>query len=212
MLLSCLSISVEPMRVEFEKQKAELVIFKRRRAAAEIPNDQMHEFTADMRTFPAPVVPIGTLKTLVFERISAYGRPLALVSILEQSLTGLAEAIEHRGRLIQRFQSGSIPKDKFAHHYFGLQQASGETNQEYSDTVSAIASYIDDVAFFSSLLCSDLIKHGEKVRATIVKPSDMNVPRVTKADFSGPKAKGLIPPDENYADWLKGFQEAEDGK
>lgn len=201
---------VEPMRIEFEKQKENLKLFMQSNAAGNGLKNQVYEMTADLRLFPAPVVPIDTLKTLVFEKISAYGRPLALVSVLEQSLTGLAQAIAHRGRLIQRFQSNAIPKERFAHHYFGLRQVSGETDQEYSDTVSVISSYTDDVAFFSSLLCQDLIKHGEKVRALVAKPSDKSVPKVSKADFSGPKAKGLLPSDKNYADWLAGFQETED--
>lgn len=201
---------VEPMRVDFEKQKADFEIFRHRQTVGNSSNNQVHKMTADFRVFSAPVVPIDTLKTLVFERISLYGRPLALVSVLEQSLTGLAQAIALRGQLIQRFQSGAIPKERFAHHYFGLQQVSGETNQEYSNTVSVISSYTDDVAFFSALLCQDLIKHGEKVRALVAKPSDKSVPKVSKADFSGPKAKGLLPSDKNYADWLAGFQETED--
>jgi hypothetical protein len=200
---------VEPMRSEFEKQKADLEMFKVRQAEGKSLPDQVHQVTADFRQFSAPIVPIDTLKTLVFERISVYGRPLALVSVLEQSLTGLTQAIGHRGHLIQRFQSGAIPKERFAHHYFGLRQASGETDQEYSDTVSVIASYTDDVAFFSALLCQDLVKHGEEVRALVAKLTDKSVPRVSKADFSGPKAKGLLPSDKNYADWLSGFQEGE---
>ena len=201
---------VEPMRAEFDKQKADLEMFRQRKAAGNSSDNQGHEMRADLRLFPAPVVPIDTLKTLVFERISVYGRPLALVSVLEQSLTGLAQTIAHRGRLVQRFQSGVIPMERFAYHYFGLPQVSGETDQEYSDVVSAISSYTDDVAFFSSLLCQDLIKHGEQVRALVAKPSDMSVPKVSKADFSGPKAKGLLPSDKNYADWLAGFKEAAD--
>lgn len=205
---------VKPMHDEFEKQKAESDDLYRKRAAGEMPGKHSHQFTADMRTFPAPVVPMNTLKTLVFERISAYGRLLALVSVLEQSLVGLTRAIDHRDRLIQRFQSGTIPKEIFAHHYFGLKQTNGDTNQEYSDTVAAIFSYVDDVAFFSSLLCGDLIKHGKHVRAMLAKSSDKSVPRVSKADFSGPKSKGLLPSEENYADWLQGFQtqESRDGK
>lgn len=200
---------VEPMRSAFEKQKADLEMFKAKQAEGKSLSDQVHQVTADFRQFSAPIAPIDTLKNIVFERISLYGRPLALVSVLEQSLTGLAQAIGHRGELIQRFQSGVIPKERFAHHYFGLRQANGETDQEYSDTVSVIASYTDDVAFFSALLCEDLIKHGEEVRALVAKPNDKSVPRVSKADFSGPKAKGLLPSDKDYADWLSGFQEGE---
>jgi hypothetical protein len=202
---------VKPMHDEFEKQKVELNNFKKKFFLNGTPITQEYRFTADMRTFPALVVPLDTLKTLVFERISVYGRPLALVSVLEQSLVGLKRAIDHRDCLIQRFQSGTTPKELLAHHYFGLQQSNGDTNQEYPDTVVAIFSYVDDVAYFSSLLCSDLVKHGEQVRAMLAKSSDKSVPHVSKADFSGPKSKGLLPSEENYTDWLQGFQTQESG-
>lgn len=203
---------VEPMRSEFARQKSELDTFKRERTASAGPNEQTYALTADFRVFPAPIVPIDTLKTLVFERISAYGRPLALVSVLEQTLTGLAQAIAYRSQIIQRFQSSTIPRELFAHHYFGLRQASGETNQEYPDVVDAISSYTDDAVFFGVLLCQDLIKHGDAVRNAIAKPDDISVPRISRSDFSGPKERGLLPSDENYADWLTGFQEGLDKK
>jgi hypothetical protein len=201
---------VRPMRELYAKHKHELEEFQRRKASGEIPPDAQFGLTADMKTFPAPLVPVETLKSLVFERISAYGRPLALVAVLDQSLAGLKQAVERRDTLVQQFSNGAVPKEVFAHFYFGLKQKSGDTNQEYPDVVDAIYSYVDDVAFFASMLSGDLVKHGEEVRAALVKRSPKNVPRVNSADFSGPKSKGLIPPETQYADWVSTFK-SQDG-
>lgn len=148
-----------------------------------------------------------TLKGLVFEKISAYGRALALVSVLDQSLVGLREAIAKRDAWVHRFSSGGVQKNAFKNYYFGLQFPNGDTNQEYPDLVFAIHSYTDDVIFFSSLLCADLIKHGEAVRTPLTKKSEKGVPKVSTADFAGPRASGLLPPDDQYSDWLNGFTE-----
>lgn len=81
----------------------------------------------------------------------------------------------------------------------------GDTNQEYPDLVAAIHSYVDDIAFFSALLCTDLIEHGNSVHAAYTKRFGKGAPKVSTVNFSVPRQKGLIPPDAQYADWLNGF-------
>jgi len=162
---------------------------------------------ADMRTFPAPIVAIGTLTGLLFEKISVYGRPLALVSILDQTLVGLRESILQRDLLIQKFASAAIPAEQVPQYYFGLPLPSGDTNQMFPDLIEAIHSYTDDVAYFSALMCGDLNKHGSTIHSAFTKKFGKGAPKVSTVDFSGPREKGLLPPDTQYADWLKAFAE-----
>jgi len=199
---------VQPMRENFIKSRADLDEFKAKRNAKLIAPDVEFRLHMDMRTYPAPIVPIETLKHIVFQEISAVGRPLALVAVIEQSLIGLSGAIAKRDALIQRFASGEIPEDKHPQYYFGLPLQGGHVNQEYPDLVEAIYSYVDDLAFFGYQLCTDLTKHGAKVReALIARKSSKQVPHVSEVDFSGPKETGLIPPDAQYGDWVNGFVE-----
>lgn len=198
---------VLPLKELFLKEKDALLAFKEKRKMGEVLKDAEHRIAADLRTFPALTVPIDTLKSLVYERISAYGRPLATVSVLEQALVGLTEGIRRRDEMVNRFTSRAIPAEHFPQYYFGLPLATGDTNQEYPDLVEGIYSYVDDVAFFSSLLCVDLIKHGQAVRTALTKRSEKNVPKVSTADFSGPKAKTLIPSEDQYSDWINSFTE-----
>lgn len=195
------------MYEEFLKQREALELFKAKRTKGEVPPNAEHRIGADLRIYPAPTTAMETLKGLVFKEISAYGRALALVSVLDQSLVGLSEAIKKRDTWVQSFSSGAIPNQQFQHYYFGLVLPTGDTNQEYPDLVYAIHSYTDDVIFFSSLLCADLMKHGTAIRKALKKLSKQNVPRVSTADFSGPRASGLIPPDNQYSDWINGFKE-----
>lgn len=199
---------VQPMREVFLKLRADLEEFKAKRDAKQIALDVEFHLKMDMRTYPAPIVPIETLKHVVFQELSAVGRPLALVAVIEQSLIGLSNAIAKRDQLIQRFASGDIPENKHVHYYFGLPLQGGHINQEYPDLVEAIYSYVDDLAFFSYQLCCDLMKHGAKVREVlIIKKSSKQVPQVSEADFSGPLKSGLLPPDSQYSDWVNAFVE-----
>ncbi len=198
---------VQPMREAFLKSKAALEAFKAQRDAGQIAPGVEFHVQMDMRTYPAPIVPIDTLKHIAFQEISAVGRPLALVAVVEQSLIGLCNAIAKRDQLIHRFETGEIPENKQAQYYFGLPLQGGHINQEFPDLVEGIYSYVDDLAFFSYQLCSDLMTHGVKVRAALTKKPSKQVPHVSEADFSGPLSSGLIPPTSQYADWVNSFEE-----
>lgn len=198
---------VQPMREAFVKLRGDLEAFKEKRNAKQIAKDAAFHLQMDMRTYPAPILPVETLKHVVFQELSAVGRPLALVAVIEQSLIGLSGAIAKRDQLIQRFASGEIPENDHAHYYFGLPLPRGNLNQEYPNLVEAIYSYTDDLAFFSYQLCNDLMKHGAKVREALTKRPSKQLPNVSEADFAGPLKSGLLPPDSQYADWVDAFVE-----
>lgn len=201
---------VQPMRESFLKSKADLEAFKAKRDAGQIAADAEFHLQLDMRTYPAPIVPVETLKHIVYQELSVVGRPLALVAVIEQSLIGLTAAIAKRDQLIQRFTDEDIPKGVHINYYFGLPLPGGHVNQVFPDLVEAIYIYVDDLAFFSSLLCDDLMKHGAKAREALIKKFPKRVPHVSEVDFSGPMESGLIPPDTQYRDWLNAFVERVD--
>lgn len=200
---------VEPLRTSFNDARAALLKWQAERATGQRQGNTAYHVPIDLRVFPAPVVPMETLKNLVFEKLSAVGRPLALVSVLEQSLAGAREAVAKRDLLVQRFASGGIPENLTADFYFGLKLPNGHLNQEHPDLVEGIYSYMDDIAFFSALLCADLMAHGNRLHAAFTKRFGKGAPRVSTVDFSGPRKSGLIPPDSQYDDWLRAFTEIE---
>jgi hypothetical protein len=199
--------NVLPVHANFSTDKTKREEFLTKRRSGEIDRNQAFEFQADLRAISAPSVPMDTLKTQVFDRISAYGRPLALVSVLDQTLTSLDEAISRRNALIGRFARGDVPKELVPNYYFGTALPNGDTNQEYPDTVAAITSYTDDIIFCSRLLCSDLMNHGGKIKALLTELGAKDVPNVSKAEFQKAAEAGLLPPDDQYTDWLSAFKE-----
>lgn len=169
------------------------------------PGASQFRFDADLTSFPAPVLKIQTLSDLVFDRISAYGKILSLVSMIEDAATGLSSAVATRETLIAGFWQKGLPPDVMALHYFGEQTSSGDRQGHYADTLDVIQSYSNDLIFFSSQLCANLIQHGNSQRKAFEKSFGKGAPVVTEVDFSGPKNAGLFPPDSDYASWLRWF-------
>jgi hypothetical protein len=89
--------------------------------------------------------------------------------------------------LVHRFASGAIPAEHVPNYYFGMPLPSGDTNQEYPDLVGALHSYVDDISFFSTVLCGDLIEHGNRAHADFTKQFRKGAPKVSmnRTPFSG---------------------------
>nr|WP_298163729.1 hypothetical protein [uncultured Pseudomonas sp.] len=198
---------VQPMYESFMTEKERLRKFQEEPSTQKSHEKRQYHLTADLRSFPAPITPIETLQELLFHKISAHGRPLALAAVLEQSLIGLKDSITKRDSLAQKFGNGEIPNELMAQHYFGLPLPNNDINQEYPDLVEAIHSYSDDIIFFSTLLCADLVEHGKRIHKVFTKKFGNNAPNVSTADFASPRKSGLIPSESQYIDWLNGFRE-----
>lgn len=197
---------IQPMYESFTKEKENLRKFQKEASSQQPQGRRQYRLTADFRSFPAPITPIETLQELLFHKISAHGRPLALAAVLEQSLIGLKDAINKRDSLAQKFGNGEIPSELVAQYYLGLHLPNGDINQEYPDLVEVIHSYCDDIIFFSTLLCTDLVEHGERTHKEFTKKFGKRAPNVSTADFSSPRKSGLIPSESQYTDWLNGFK------
>lgn len=164
------------------------------------------ELRADFRSFPMPLLPIDILRELVHEKISATGRPLALVAALAGSISSLSGMIGNRQHLIESFkQMSDEHRSVLPALYFGFPYGGGHVNEEFRDTTEGIHRMNDDVIFFSDLLCADLIKHGEGILQRYRKSAKLKQETINKVDFHDAQARGLMPDPENYSDWFSGF-------
>lgn len=153
-----------------------------------------------------PVVPIDVLRTLVFEKISATGRPLVLVATLVGVVASLENTINKRNGLIERFQGfGPEGETQLPAFYFGLPYGPGHVSTEFPDTVKALHSQTDDVIFFSEQLGKDLMTHGNRILDQYRKIAKVKEEKISSADFTVARNLGLMPDDANYTDWLRGF-------
>lgn len=166
------------------------------------------QFTAEMFCVNPLTLPIEALKSMTLSASLMPGRALALLSVLEQSITDLNSTIHQRNQHIDAFKRNNLPQDVFNQRYFGLKQLDGSIDRMFHDLMDALRSYTDDVAFFASEFAEELQAHAERLRADVAK-IQKNPPKVTKVDFSKPRSSGLIPPREAYANWLSGFKAAD---
>lgn len=190
-------------------KKAALKEFHRMRASGQQPADLPFEFQADFRALQMPVVPIDVLRTQVYEKISALGRPLALVAALVGSIASLTDVIHKRNALIERFQR--LDPEGYAQlpaFYFGLPYGPGHVSTEFADTIESLHRLNDDVIFFSELLGQDLMTHGSQVLGEYRKIAKVKKEKISAVDFTEPRNQGLMPDAANYTDWLEGFPTA----
>lgn len=156
-----------------------------------------------------PTVPIDLLRQLVLEKISVTGRPLALIATLSGSIVSLAQVLEKRTSLVEDFKS--IRQEErnrvMPVFYFGLPFGDGHVSEEFPDMVEALYRVTDDVIFFTDLLISDLIAHGERVLASYKKVAKLKSEKISKIDMSPAYDQGLMPDRAQYEDWLIGFRD-----
>ena len=199
---------VKDIHETYTAKKLALQEFKQRRALGQQPADLPFEFQADFRTLQMPLVPIDVLRTQLYEKISATGRPLALVAALVGSVAALDDVIKKRNALIERFRSLGEENPQLPALYFGLPYGPGHVSTEFMDTVESMSHLTDDVIFFSELLGIDLMAHGNRVLRQYEKIAKVKEEKISVVDLSDPRKQGLMPDAANYVDWIKNFPNA----
>lgn len=165
----------------------------------------MTRFHADMVHITPLTVPVEALKSLTYSAQLMPGRALALVAMVEQSLTELAHAVRMRSEQIELFKGRDMSMELFVQNYFGLRRRDGSIDSLYHDSMVAITQYTDDVAFFGAELAEEAQAHAVRVREKLVTLTK-EAPKASAADFSGPRQSGLMPPRKDYESWLSGFK------
>lgn len=187
--------------------------FEERRAAKETneillnggkPDKAVH-FKAEMVHITPLTVPIEALKSLTYSAQLMPGKALALVAMVEQSLTELSQSLKARSAQIEIFKTSNMSTEIFVQTYFGLQRKDGNIDATYHDSMVAITQYTDDVAFFSAELADELQTHASRIREKLLLLTN-DVGRANTVDFSSARESGLMPPRDNYASWLSGFR------
>ena len=150
-----------------------------------------------MRVVPSLTFPIVTLQRLMFDKISMFGRSLALMTTLSETAGWLTNANAKRNELLERLVR--LSGMEMAQAYFG----NGAANPEYAHALGAVASHTDELIFFSATLASDLAAHARALRAAWIEEfGRAHAPEATAVDFTAARQNGLMPEDSKYAEWL----------
>ena len=196
---------VLPLAARFNADTAAWTEFVRQRRTGQRQGNVPPAISIDLRVVHSLTFPIVTLQRLLFDKISIFGRSLALMTTLSETAGSLANANAKRNELVDRIRR--LPDATgVAQVYFGAPTAAGVSNLDYPESVNAVANHTDELIFFSATLANDLAAHGQQMHARWVREfGKRHAPEVTGVDFSAARQDGLMPAGDKYAQWLAGL-------
>lgn len=194
---------VRQLKADFEAEKNKLAQFEARRKAGALNPGEILEIRFDMETLSLPPLPIDILQRQIFERLSLVGRPLAITTVLAQTIHTLNDLFKKRDALIEEYKSGrrtlTIPL------YFGL-PVDGSVNNDIPSFIDGICSMTDDGIFFSRLLGKDLVAHGNRLVADFEQSFGAGPAKLQESTFEDAERLGLMPDEAHYQDWFTKFK------
>lgn len=192
-----------PITRAYDDSLKALETFNTRRELGELNEREYFEYEADFKTIGAPSIPLESLKDIVFDRIGSGARVISAVSEIGVSAEAFSDVLVRREKVIGRMRAQN--REEQACSYFGVVRPDGHVDQEYADLLDGMSQYSDDVIFFTSLLCEDLMEYGESIVRNNARVKK-HLPSVNDVNFSGKKAKPFMPERENYLGWLEAFK------
>lgn len=212
-LLSLKKQHVKALKTDYDETRDLAIEHAQKAQSNDTQGKGRFKIKADLKTLPHLKLPTDALQKIVFERLPTTGRPLALVISLIEAKFSLNDVIEKRNKLIEQYQTSVLGnQEHFVALYLGLPDVNGHTNQEYPDAMNAIHSNVDEIIFFSNLLCRDLQQHGEDLAINFKREFRGPIPPISKVDFGMAHSAGLMPSEDDFADWLQGFAKKSDAQ
>ena len=212
-LLSLKKQHVKSLKDTYDDQKAKLKEHLNKKGKKSVEENKVFKFTADLQSLSSILLPLDVLQKQAFEKMSLKGRPLSLVTTLDQTVHSLNTFIEKRNQLIELYKANQpMPTGILLTLYFGLQQSEGHIDQNYPGCIDAIYSLTDDGIFFSSLLCDDLVQHGNKLAKRFSSNYGKGAPTINEPDFTMSRISNLMPDENNYKNWSEMFIKESKGK
>lgn len=196
---------VKAMHDDWMQQRENLRSYLRARNAGEIAQDVQFQFAANAIALATPYLPVDSLQSHVFEKLTLTGRPLIVATAIVQSATSLRDVTAKRNHLVQQLK-GLSGSQQFVNQYFGIPDGDGNIDAEYPHTVDGTYRCTDDLIYFCELLCEDVRKHGETLVDKLdPKHAMRDSPRIMKPDFEQIRQEGLAPDEALYASWRAKF-------
>jgi hypothetical protein len=121
-----------------------------------------------------------------------------------QSIHDLNASLALRNGLIETYRP-IAETNHFMNLYLGLPYGDGHVDMNYPQTMDTVVAKTDDLIYFSSLLCSDLYKHGKQLSEEFKRKFKKGALRVSRVDLSQAAGEGLMPDAAKYAGWDRAF-------
>lgn len=204
-VLSLKRMHVLPLLTRFNADMAAWNEFQRQRRTGERQGNVPPPISIDLRVVPSLTFPIVTLQRILFDKISMFGRSLALMTTLSETAAWLTNANAKRNELVEQIRR--LPNATgVAQLYFGAASATGVANPDYPEAIRAVGTHADELIWFSATLAGDLAAHAQQLRDDwATEFGRKHLPEVTAVDFTAARKNGLMPDDSKFAEWLAGL-------
>jgi hypothetical protein len=163
-------------------------------------------FTADMQFLTLPATPHVALEKMIFEKTLARGRGLAALVTLVGSIDGLAISIKARNELVEDRRTAKWNDQERLEFFLGLKTGAGIIDERFPSNIEAIIAQTDFCIFYAKTLATDLAQYANNLRRRQSWFYRLRVPKIEQTNWSYPEKMGLMPKDDDYRDWLRGFQ------
>ena len=195
---------IRPMRNRYLQLRQEYDEFILCARSYKGPPPLIFEFRADLNTITPIIIPIQALERHVFDKVSAPPRALAALVELIGSFDALDKIIKHRSDLIKEMREDR--KAITPERYFGYMAEDGVIDENFKGTVEAIYIQTDNCIFYSKVLADEIQAYHNRKR-TASWHYRLGIRKLKAADWSIAERKGLVPLNDGFAEWLRGFQE-----
>ena len=188
-------------RFETERQK----FFAMQDSARRGERQKVPEIQFDYLRLSMLRPPLEPLQKLLYEKASPSAKALRLFAALAQSADTLETMIETRNDLIAANKTKPTEIKELAARYFGLRDDNGVVDAEFSTALTAICRSTDNGIWFSRRLFDELQLDLDDLRATFSNSFGEDAPRKVDYSFTSIDEARLMPPDEEFQDWIKNF-------
>jgi hypothetical protein len=163
-------------------------------------------FTADMRSLTLPATPQVALEKMIFEKTLVRGRAIAALVSLVGVIDGLAISIKARNEMIENRRTAQWNDRERLEFFLGLRSATGVIDERFPTNIAAITAQTDDCIFFAKTLATDLAQYANSLRWKELWFYRLRVPKIDETNWAYPDKMGLMPKEDDYRNWLRGFQ------
>jgi hypothetical protein len=188
---------IMPLKLDYDSNLTKFNSFQKMKA--ENPGaieDQFH-IVCDYKKLPSFFIPTAAL-LVACENISPNGNEIMMARSLAQSVEQLSELIAERNLLVDEMRGFShIENIQKIAMYLGVGLA-GFDDQRNRNIIEGLYNVNQDCIWFGVKVCHALTAHGMKLRA-----GKNRFKKIKNFNFDKIVQEGLMPPDENYASWIK---------
>lgn len=186
--------NLTPLLNHFAEGRASFINFLQNRGPQDVfPLDRY------MPTLQPVLTSIEHLRQIVFDRVTASSKVLAIVDLLQRSIAAYNDYCLQRNKLIEEFKVD--PPDPFV--YFGVENG-GVADERHASILAAMLTFTDNSIQASKRLAEELVTHVNGLKATMRRRQRARIPTIQHRDFS--RVSELMPDPAQFNDWEAMFQ------